>query len=216
MAFDVIVFSQSELDDALSRGITRIALCDNSFTLPDINGIEYTLIGSAEIAPDKNEDEDKPPVYANVERKTLSYASSYGGSFAGSFASSYGGSYASGSGGSYSYGYKYEYGGSFSGSYASSFMSSYASLYASSYQTSFASSFYSFISGMSFDQFASYGGSYGFAYSFSYGGSYNLGYSFAYGGSYNSGGGSGAALPDIIEYGSSGIIFVNGYGINLI
>lgn len=207
MAFDVIVFSQSELDDALSRGITHIALCDNSFTLPDINGIEYTLIGSAEIVPSKNENEDKPPVYANVERKTLSYASSYG-----SFASSYGGSYASGSGGSYSYGYKYEYGGSFAGSYVSSFMSSYAS----SYQTSFASSFYSFISGMSFDRFASYGGSYGFAYSFSYGGSYNFGYSFAYGGSYNSGGGSGAAIPDIIEYGGSGIIFVNGYGINLI
>ncbi len=207
MAFDVIVFSQSELDDALTRGITRIALCDNSFTLPDINGIEYTLIGSAEIVPSKNKNEDKPPVYANVERKTLSYASSYG-----SFASSYGGSYASGSGGSYSYGYKYEYVGSYQGSYASSFMSSYAS----SYQTSFASSFYSFISGMSFEQFASYGGSYGFAYGFSYGGSYNFGYSFAYGGSYNSGGGSGAALPDIIEYGGSGIIFVNGYGINLI
>ena len=66
---------------------------------------------------------------------------------------------------------------------------------------------------MSFDQFASYGGSYGFAYSFSYGGNYNFGYSFAYGGSF---GGSGAVLPDIIEYGGSGIIFVNGYGINLI
>ena len=200
MAFDVIVFSQSELDDALMRGITRIALCDNSFTLPDISGIEYTLIGSAEIVSAKNENEDKPPVYANGERKTLSCASSYG-----SFASSYGGSYASGSGGSYSYGYKYEYGGSFAGSYSSSFMSSYASLYASS--------FYSFISGMSFEWLASYGGSYGFAYSFSYGGSYNFGYSFAYGGSF---GGSGAALPDIIEYGGSGIIFVNGYGINLI
>ncbi len=204
MAFDVIVFSQSELDAALTRGITRIALCDNSFTLPDINGIEYTLIGNAEIVSGKNENEDKPPVYANVERKTLSCASSYGGSYSGSFASSY-----SGSGGSYSYGYKYEYGGSFAGSYASSFMSSYAS----SYQTSFASSFYSFMGGMSFEWLASYGGSYGFAYSFSYGGSYNFGYSFAYGGSF---GGSGAALPDIIEYGGSGIIFVNGYGINLI
>ena len=201
MAFDVIVFSQSELDDALTRGITRIALCDNSFTLPDINGIEYTLIGSAEIVPNKNEDEDKPPAYANVDRKTLSLTSSYGGSYSGSFASSYGGSYSSGSGGSYSYGYKYEYGGSYQGSYSSSFMSSYAS----SYQTSFTSSFYSFINGMSFDQLTSYG----FAYSFSYGGSYNFGYSFAYGG-------SGAALPDIIEYGGSGIIFVNGYGINLI
>ena len=210
MAFDVIVFSQSELDDALMRGITRIALCDNSFTIPDTDGIEYTLIGNAEIVSGKNENEDKPPVYANVERKTLSYASSYG-----SFASSYGGSYVLGSGGLYSYGYKYEYGGSFAGSYSSSFMSSYASAYTSSYQTSFASSFYSFISGMSFEWLASYGGSYGFAYSFSYGGSYNFGYSFAYGGSYNSGG-SGAALPDIIEYGGSGIIFVNGYGINLI
>ena len=189
MAFDVIVFSQSELDAALTRGITRIALCDNSFTIPDTNGIEYTLIGNAEIVSGKNEGEDKPPVYANIDRKTLSYTSSYGGSYSGSFASSYSGSYQT--------------------SYTSSFMSSYAS----SYQTSFASSFYSFISGMSFEWLASYGGSYGFAYSFSYGGSYNFGYSFAYGGSYN---GSGAALPDIIEYGSSGIIFVNGYGINLI
>ena len=213
MAFDVIVFSQSELDAALTRGITRIALCDNSFTLPDTDGIEYTLIGNAEIVSEKNKNEDKPPVYANVDRKTLSYTSSYGSSYSGSFASSYSSSYASGSGGSYLYGYKYEYGGSYQTSYSSSFMSSYASLYASSYQTSFASSFYSFISGMSFEWLASYGGSYGFAYSFSYGGSYNLGYSFAYGGSF---GGSGAALPDIIEYGGSGIIFVNGYGINLI
>ena len=201
MAFDVIVFSQSELDDALMRGITRIALCDNSFTLPDTDGIEDTLIGNAEIVSEKNKNEDKPPVYANVDRKTLSYTSSYGGS--------YSNSYASGSGGSYSYGYKYEYGGSYQTSYTSSFMSSYVS----SYQTSFAPSFYSFISGMSFEWLASYGGSYGFAYSFSYGGSYNFGYSFAYGGSF---GGSGAALPDIIEYGGSGIIFVNGYGINLI
>ena len=197
MAFDVIVFSQQELDEAVKCGITRIALCDNRFKLPDISGIEYTLIGNAEI--DGSFPADKPPVYANVERKTLSLTSSFGGSFGGSFASSYGGSYSfgsytSGSGGSYSYGYKYEYGGS----YASSYNSSYAMLYSSSYMSSYS---YSFAS------------SYASSYQTSYASSFMGGMSYAWQTSYGT---SAPSLPDIIEYGGSGIIFVNGYGINLI
>ena len=76
---------------------------------------------------------------------------------------------------------------------------------------------------MSYD--TSYTGSFGYGYEWNYsflggfGGSYEI--STSYGGSYVLNGsydftGSGEKLPDIIEFGSSGIIFVNGYGINLI
>lgn len=258
MAFDVIVFNQDELLRALEAGAKSIALCDNSFSLPDTEGIHYTIIGDVTIegmdAPKHSEDKsseqtvEEIPAYANVENKPQSLSSSFDSSFAGSFGGSYGtaqggGSYGAGSGASYqsSYTYEYEYetGGSFAGSFASSFTSSYMSLYASSFETSFASSFYSFISGMSFEWSGSYGfgGSFGFGFgysfefgaSFGYMGSYGFGGSYEYFGSYAgsydtsfnalsgySGSGGSYALPDIIEYGSSGIIFVNGYGINLI
>ena len=199
MAFDVIVFSQSELDEAIKCGITRIALCDNRFTLPDVPGIEYTHIGNVEIEGAASV--DKPPVYANVERKTLSHAGSFASSYGGSYAL---GSYASGSGGSYSYGYKYEYGGS----YASSYNSSYAMLYSSSYMSSYASLYMS-----------SYMSSYSYSFASSYSSSYQTSYATSYAGgmSWNTSyGGSELSLPDIIEYGCWGIIFVNGYGINLI
>lgn len=209
MAFDVIVYNQDELLRAVSAGIKNIALCDNSFTLPDIADINYTVIGNVTI-----ENADKPvekaPFYASVENKTLSCGSS--------FNSSYGSYSGGGSGGSqtgsYTYQYEYEY-GSFSTSYASSFASAYYSLLGG---MSFGGGSFSF--GTSYNFLGSYGyyGSFGFGSGFGFG-SFGFGSGFGFDTSFNlfsSYGGSYALLPDIIEYGSSGIIFVNGYGINLI
>ena len=49
MAFDVIVFSQKELDSALSAGNKSICLCDGVFLLPDTKDVTYTSIGNVKI-----------------------------------------------------------------------------------------------------------------------------------------------------------------------
>ena len=50
MAFDIIVFSQKELENALNSGITSIGLCDNTFILPNKGGIYYIAIGTVEVS----------------------------------------------------------------------------------------------------------------------------------------------------------------------
>lgn len=52
MAFDIIVFSQKELDNALENGCTSIALCDNGFVLPKVGNVCYTSIGSVTVSAD--------------------------------------------------------------------------------------------------------------------------------------------------------------------
>lgn len=153
MAFDVIVFNQTELNNALSAGVKRIALCDNNFSLPDTNGAEYTFIGKVTIDGDAR---------IGLENESKREASSYASSYVSSYMSSY----------------------------VSSYMSSYISSYTYRFGTSYVSG-----SGL-FSSSGSFGG-----YGYSFGGSFS---------------GSYAPMEDIIEFGSSGIIFVNGYGINLI
>lgn len=145
MAFDVIVFNQTELNNALSAGAKRIALCDNSFSLPDTDGVEYTFIGKVTVDGGARAGEVREGK-SEVSSYTSSYVSSYMSSYLSSYTYRFGASYVSGSGmlsssGSFG-GYGYSFVGSFSGSYA--------------------------------------------------------------------------PMEDIIEFGCSGIIFVNGYGINLI
>ena len=43
--FDAIVFSQTELEQALKRGYKSICLCDNEYLLPFCCGIKYFAIG---------------------------------------------------------------------------------------------------------------------------------------------------------------------------
>ena len=150
MAFDIIVFNQTELNDALSAGIKHIALCDNSFSLPGTDDVEYTFIGDVTVDGGARKSEK-----SETNETVSSYASSY------------------------------------ASSHASSYKSSYTTSYVTSYLTSYVYKFGSFYAA----------GSGVFSSSGSFGGSYF---------------GSYAPLEDIIEFGSSGIIFVNGYGINLI
>lgn len=45
ISIDVIVYEQSELSDALENGYKHIALCDNCFYIPPVQGICYICIG---------------------------------------------------------------------------------------------------------------------------------------------------------------------------
>lgn len=150
MAFDIIVFSQKELESALNSGITNIALCDNAFILPNTYGISYTAIGTVEAGINAGEKEfcdmnitcvgfkpklsSKKAPTMNVMMPLTSYrvsASSYISSY---FMSSY---FMSSYITSYIYEYEYEYEtGSFASSYSSSFRSSISS-FVSSFLTSF-------------------------------------------------------------------------------
>lgn len=51
--FDIIVFNQNELERALKDGIRKIALCDNSFYLPMTKNTEYHGIGNVDALIDK-------------------------------------------------------------------------------------------------------------------------------------------------------------------
>ncbi len=144
MAFDIIVFSQQELDNALESGIAAIALCDNSFVIPPVGDVCYTAIGHVTaLADGKAKDfkrhgvvfngftpkfkADIVPVAANVVTavpSVSSYTSSY-------MLSSYFMT-------SYQYEYEYEYEkGSFSSSYHTSWQTSYSS-FVSSFHTRYA------------------------------------------------------------------------------
>ena len=57
MAFDIIVFSQEELERAIISGNTRIGLCDNTFVLPNVCNIFYTAIGAVSVSANVTKDE---------------------------------------------------------------------------------------------------------------------------------------------------------------
>lgn len=147
MAFDIIVFTQDELENALNTGNISIGLCDNIFALPLIGGICYTAIGNVSAAINTTQSEfdnlnitccgfspefsQKAPVnpIPPVRQSSAASASSYITSY---FLSSYFMT-------SYRYIYEYEYetGGSFAASYTTS--------YAASFRTSLSSSLSSFV-----------------------------------------------------------------------
>lgn len=129
MAFDIIVFSQQELDNALESGCTNIALCDNSFVLPKVGNVCYTSLGEVTAKADgtrKDFEEhgvkfdgfmpkfanDIPVIITPVPTSASSFASSY-------MLSSYHIT-------SYRYQYEFET-GSFSTSYTTSWNTSYSS-----------------------------------------------------------------------------------------
>ena len=159
MAFDIIVFSQTELENALNSGNTCIGLCDSTFTLPHICNIFYTAIGTVDVSVNATREEFEqmnikcdrfeprfaqektPPAVAMVPVSYKTSASSYLSSYFMSsyFMSSYFltsyfmTSYTT----SYMYEYEYEYEtGSFSTSYSTSLSGSISS-FLSSFLTSF-------------------------------------------------------------------------------
>lgn len=125
MAIDIIVFSQDELDRAVSEGYRSICLCDGEFILPDIRGICYTQIGSVTILGGT--------AAAHGAVSVSSYASSYMSSYVTSYVTSYTTSYIT----SYVTRYEYEYEYASSGSYVTSYLTSYVTSYVSSYVSSF-------------------------------------------------------------------------------
>lgn len=102
MAFDVIVFSQKELDSALSAGNKSICLCDGVFLLPDTEDVTYTSIGNVKIL-------------SAPSASVSSYISSYVTSYAMSYVTSY----------------KYEYEFTSSGSYVTSYVTSFVTSFSS-------------------------------------------------------------------------------------
>ena len=142
MSFDVIVFSQNELDNALENGIKNVCICDGSFIIPLAGGVTYTAIGGADavIYTDKRGADELgivfdgfAPVFKPSNANISVLAHSYGTS-ASSFASSY---FMSSFMTSYIYGYSYNalrvsYTSSYSTSYVTSYMTSYVSSYAAS------------------------------------------------------------------------------------
>lgn len=86
MTVDDIVFSQKELDRAVSEGKKSIILCDAEFLLPLAEGVTYTFIGDVKILS------DTPPVLQRTSFSSSyrsSYISSYQYEYSGSFSSSY-------------------------------------------------------------------------------------------------------------------------------
>ena len=150
MAFDIIVFSQKELENALNSGITSIGLCDNTFILPNKGGIYYIAIGTVEVFVIAAKEEfavmdikcdgfeprfiqEKAPLM-NAMTPVSSYKSSVSSYLSSYFMSSY---FISSYTTSYMYEYEYEYEtGSFTSSYSTSFRSSISS-FLSSFLTSF-------------------------------------------------------------------------------
>ncbi|MGN0106546.1 MAG: hypothetical protein ACI4A5_02460 [Hominilimicola sp.] len=164
MAFDIIVFSQEELESALNSGNTCIGLCDNTFALPRICNICYTAIGTVDVSVNITKEEFERmnikcdgfephftqekvlPFSAPIQASPVSYRASVSSYLSSYFMSSYFMSsylltsyfmtrYTT----SYMYEYEYEYEtGSFASSYSTSFRSSISS-FLSSFLTSFRS-----------------------------------------------------------------------------
>ena len=150
MAFDIIVFSQKELENALNSGITSIGLCDNTFILPNKGGIYYIAIGTVEVSVNAAKEEfagmnikcdgfeprfiQEKATLMNTMTPVSSYKSSVSSYLSSYFMSSY---FISSYTTSYMYEYEYEYEtGSFTSSYSTSFRSSISS-FLSSFLTSF-------------------------------------------------------------------------------
>lgn len=151
MAFDIIAFTQDELDKAVRMGASLIALCDNSFKLPSAAGVTYTVIGSADVSADMtdkqlqelgihcvgfsvktlSESKETAQVCA-AENIITCHEASYTASYATSYQTSYLSSY--NLLGSYSFVTSYRYGyGSGAYSYTASYVSSYTTSYTASY-----------------------------------------------------------------------------------
>lgn len=109
MAIDVIVFNQTELDNAVSTGNKSICLCDGVFLLPSANDITYTTIGDVTVIP------------SVMPSSASSYVSSYMTSYVTSYITSY----------TTSYKYEYEY--TSSGSFVNSFLTSYVTSFGTSF-----------------------------------------------------------------------------------
>lgn len=126
MTFDIIVFTQDELNDAINNGIKSIGLCDNKFVLPILGGMNYTAIGTMTACIDVSLSEFNRldiaccgfvPSFTS-KKLPLMIPTSHT-----SFTSSYITSYIT----SYSMYYEYEYETSFFGSYTTSFRTSMSS-----------------------------------------------------------------------------------------
>lgn len=156
MAFDIIVYKQEELENALNCGYTSIALCDNVFILPLYAGISYTAIGNITASINTNkENYDTLEITCNgfmpdflgentdlsaenpwtvpVSISSYMMSSYFLSSFVTSYLYRYKGSFVT----SYKYEYEYEYASSFLSSYTTSFVTSYTASFASSYSASF-------------------------------------------------------------------------------
>ncbi len=156
MAFDVIVFAQEELMEALGAGNISIGLCDSEFTLPRADGVRYTAIGKASVKTDMTAEELNrrsiicvgftPKVRKKAGSPVVNAVSNLpmrgsGGSFS-SFASSYFMSSYFMTSYIYEYEYEYEYKvTSYSSSYSASYVSSFRSSLSSSVTTSYMAGF---------------------------------------------------------------------------
>lgn len=139
MAFDSIVFTQDELNSAVSAGCTAIALCDGSFDLPSAGGVTYTAIGAVEASAEASREE-----FDALGIKCVGFDVQYTGArgiavIAPCSMSSYSTSYTMSSYFMTSYRYAYELLGSFATSYTTSYNTSYTASYTTSYQSSFSS-----------------------------------------------------------------------------
>lgn len=146
MTFDIFVFTQQELNDAVLAGHTSIGLCDNEFIISPIPGITYIAIGSIKVYADAYENEFEnircigfTPIFTKKNTENIkplqiftasvsSYLSSY-------FMSSYFMT-------SYHFMYEYEYEYE-TGSFVTSYLTSYTTSFLTSYTTSYTSSFIS-------------------------------------------------------------------------
>ncbi|MCI8403920.1 MAG: hypothetical protein HFE49_03365 [Clostridia bacterium] len=160
MTFDIIVYTQKELENALENKYTSIALCDNTFIIPPRGGISYISIGNVSVSAgmtkedynklsihcvgftpvfrDENTDKACLPIpAASAQVSSYMLSSYFFSSFVTSYMYKYKGSFIT----SYlyrtsfvtSYLYEYEYANSFSNSYTVSFTSSFAASFVSSF-----------------------------------------------------------------------------------
>ena len=150
MAFDIVAFSQSELDSAVNNGIRAIALCDGDFVIPLIPNVCYASIGGVNAVIYADEDETRSlgiifdgflPIFLSGGTVNHKRASSLISS--GSAASSFSSSYFLSSFTLYAYAYASSFGASGVTSFTSSYVTSYAASFVSSYMTSYAASFVS-------------------------------------------------------------------------
>lgn len=136
MAFDSIVFTQDELNNAINAGCTAIALCDGSFDLPSAGGVTYTAIGAVEASANASEEE-----FAELGIKCVGFEVRYTGARGTAvIAPCSMSSYTMSSYFMTSYRYAYELLGSFATSYTTSYNTSYTASYTTSYKGSFSMS----------------------------------------------------------------------------
>jgi hypothetical protein len=203
MTFEIIVFSQEELDKAVGNGISLIALCDNRFILPPLDFMSYTAIGNVEASIEMTSEEFlkshiccmgfEPKTTGKCAAAPCVKAAAAHSSLSSSYASSYLSSYFLSSYFVTSYRYRYEYEFRTS-SYTTSYMTSYTTSYTTSYAASYTASYIS-------------------SYTTSYITSYGTSCAVLYAEPYDNYGNNDGSDDD---FGENRCIMVNGYGINLI